>query len=166
VSPSVLWRCAFRDSSRSFWRSLRSSGLSGKRSDFGSRSTTLPALELNTHTPVTLSDKYWRRLTFPHLTEKLHRPSTEFHSPSLRRSPHSRLSAAVCVSGGPFFWRNYVQCLRVPHHHNRPIWAELWQPCNNLLDILAAAVTPCTFLESCSVPSDKALAVSLSKPNR
>jgi hypothetical protein len=50
VSLSVLWRCAFRDSPQTFWRSLKSSGFSGQRYDFGSRSMTLPALKLNTHT--------------------------------------------------------------------------------------------------------------------
>ena len=107
---------------------------------------TLPALELKTHTHD------WRSQTsnggglqFSTLPKKLHRSCTKFQSPSLRRRPHSGLSAAVRVSGGPFFWRNYVQCLRVPHRHHRLVWAEFRQPCNNLLDTLTVAVTPCSF---------------------
>jgi len=83
-----------------------STGLSGQRSDVGSRSMTSSAriehTHTHTHTRLTLSDKYWRRLTVPHLTYKLHRSSTKFHSSSLRRRPHSRLSAAVFPEGRSF----------------------------------------------------------------
>jgi hypothetical protein len=122
VSLSVLWWCAFRDSSRSFWRSLKSAGLSGQRSDFGSGSMTLPALELKTH----IHTHDWRseasiggRLQFPTLPKNF----IDLVPNSIPRVFVAALipgSAQRYVSGGPFFWRNYVQCLRVPHHHHRP----------------------------------------------